>query len=287
VAALTPAPTASPTPGPTASPSTSEAASASPLTPSPTPTPVPSPTPTPTPSASPTPEPTATPTPTPVPTVVPTAPQHEIRLASVGLDDKSLGGSVPRILTFEIDGPTLLHSAVTNATAPVQLCVWREAVDDQRMCDTGKSVVLDRAVTDSNGGLWHVSLIGAKGFAPSAGLTVDFNANAPSVTFDNFRYYGTSNSSYDGFTAGIDAGVGQLTVQGAFDDGQGGSYDYRYVVTPDGQAAIVDQTGGPTTSFAFDPVTLAAGSYSVTIQDPDDVANPGMAVFIAATITWP
>jgi hypothetical protein len=206
----------------------------------------------------------------------------------VGLDDKSLDGSVPRILTFEIDGPSLIHAAVSDASGQVQLCVWREAVDDERTCLTGRNVVIDHTVTDSGSGLWHVSMIGGKGVTPSAALTLDFNANAPSVQLNNFRFYGTSNAAYNGFTAAVDTGAGLMPVQFAFDDGEGGSYDYHLLIKQTGGAPIVDTTGGPSTSYSADPVpAIDAGSYSVTVEDPDPIANPGLAVFITATIGWP
>lgn len=224
-----------------------------------------------------------------MPTVSPTAPQREVRIGPVGLDDKSLVGSVPRIVTFEIDGQSLLHAAVSNATGGVQLCVWREAVNDERVCQTGRNIALDRAVLDTGSGLWHVSMLGAKGVAPTAALTVDFNANAPSVQFDNFRFYGTSNPPYNGFTAGIDTGAGELSLQGNFDDGQSGHYDYHWIVQPNGGDAI-EGTGQSMTSFVADDPRLKAidpNSYSITVQNPDEVANPGVPVFLTATIGWP
>lgn len=192
---------------------------------------------------------------------------------------------MPRILTFEIDGQSDLKTVVSNASGRVQLCVWREAVDDQRACQTGTNVVLERAVTDTASTLWHASIIGAKGVSPSAALTLDFNANAPSVELDNFRFYGASNAPYNGFTAHFDAAAGALSVQGAFDDSQGGAYDYHLVLQADGADAVVD-TSDNGTSFAASP-TVDAGHYTVTLNDPDDVANPGLPVFLTATITWP
>ena len=286
----TPSPTftESPSPSPSPTPTESPSATAS-ESPSPTPTESPSPSPTPTESPSPSPTPTATPSPTPTPTpIVPTAPQREIRIATTGLDDKALDGSVPRILTFEIDGPSLLHAAISDASGLVQLCVWREDVNDERMCDTGNNVVLERTITDAGNGLWHVSMIGGKGVTPTAALTVDFNAANANVQLDNFRYRGTSDPNYNGFRAGFDAGNGELKVQFTFDDGDsGGSYDYHVVVQRGAHDPLLDETGGPSTSFVTDPPLNAdAGKYSVTVEDPDEVSNPGMAVFITAVLSW-
>jgi hypothetical protein len=282
--ALTAAP--SPIPFPTlALPSSASSSYAPSPTATVTPTPTPTPTATPTTAPTVTAVPTATLTPTLPPTILPTSPQQQFQVDAVGLDDKSLVGSVPRILTFEIDGPSLLTATVSQATGNVQLCVWREAVDDERTCDTGRAVSIVHPVSDSDNTLWHASMIGAKGVAPSAALTIDFNANAPSVSLDDFRFYGSSNPPYNGFVAGFEAGGGQMSVQGAFDDGQGGAYNYHLVVQPDGADAVVDVTDNGT-SFSVQP-GIDAGHYTVFINDPEDVANPGLAVFVTATISWP
>jgi len=34
-------------------------------------------------------------------------------------------------------------------------------------------------------------------------------------------------------------------------------------------------------------VPIALGSYRVTLTDPDELANPGAAVFVTATLSWP
>jgi hypothetical protein len=288
----------SPSPvAPSAAPSATFAPSPSPFpttasaTGTPTASPSPTPSPTPTPTPSPTPSPTPTPTLTPVPTIVPTAPQREIRVASVGLDNKSLAGSVPRILTFEVDGQSMIHAEVSGATAQVRLCVWREAVNDEQVCTSEKSFI-DKAVTDTGSSLWHVSVIGTKS-APSAAIRVVFNANAPSVQFDNFRFYGTSNPAYNGFTASVDAGAGPMPVTGAFDDGQvqRGSYDFHLVIANGGGTTVFEQSGSGTSFVAQDdqeqPPMVDAGTYSITLANPDELANPGLAVFVSATITWP
>jgi len=275
---------------PSAAASVAPSPTATSTRPSPTPSPVPTASPTPTPSLIPsipaidTPVPTIAPSPTATPTITPTSPQHEFHVDAVGLDDKSLDGSVPRIVTFEIDGPSNLSASVSGATGSVQLCVWREAVDDERVCRTGRSVMITHPVTDLDSTLWHVSMIGARGVAPSAALTVVFNANAPSVSLDDFRFYGSSNPPYNGFAAEFDAAAGPISAQGAFDDGQDGAYDYHLVVQAAGSDALVDTTDNGT-SFAVQK-DASAGHYVVSIVDPDPLANPGLAVFVTATITW-
>jgi len=34
-----------------------------------------------------------------------------------------------------------------------------------------------------------------------------------------------------------------------------------------------------------EPITM--GNYGITFSDPDSVANPGAAVFVTTTISWP
>src|SRR3954453_2868531 len=207
-------PTLPPLPSAAASVAPSPTATSS--RPSPTPPPTATPTPTPPPSLIPSIPAIDTPPPSPTapPTITPTSPQHEFHVDAVGLDDKSLDGSVPRIVTFEIDGPSNLTARGTGATGSVQLCVWREAVDDERVCQTGRSVTIMHPVFDSDTTLWHVSMIGARGVAPSASLMVAFNANAPSVSLDDFRFYGSSNPPYNGFAVEFDAAAGPISAQG-------------------------------------------------------------------------
>lgn len=285
-----PAATSSPTPIPAASAASSPPATMTPsptLVPTPTPTPSPIPTDTPAPTASPLPTPSATPT----PSLNPSAPDRVIRFVDAGLDVAGVEGSVPRIVTFTVDGESLIDAEISDASGAARLCIWTEAVDDQRECHTVQTGGFSKAVVGTPSSIWHVSMIGpAKAAAPTATLTVHFNANSPSVSLNNFRYTGTSNPAYNGFQAQMTTqSDGTMHVQAAFDDGgsPSGSYDYHLVIQPTAGDAVLDETGGPTVTV--DASTAVSGSitYTVSLADPDPVANPVAAVFVAATITWP
>lgn len=285
--------TASPAPGiPTAGSSAPPATSVfeTPTPPSSTgptfsPTPKATRPPTPTP-----PPPTPTPTPTPQPTVNPTAPQQAVQFDNVGLD-QSCGnltpcGSVPRILTFNVDGQSKVEAIVSDSTGPVRLCIWTEAVDDQRECHTVHNGGFSKLVTSTNSSVWHVSVIGAQVTA-SATLNVEFNANSPSVSIDNFRYLGASMAEYNGFDAELTTnGDGSIRVQAAFDDGSQGSYDWHLVMSSSG-SPVHDQTGGPDPSIDESQSVSGGTTYVVSLHDPDNTANGTMSVFVSATISWP
>jgi len=52
------------------------------------------------------------------------------------LDQSAVTGSVPRIATFNVDGQSDVSARVSASTGPVRMCIWTEAVDDQRECHT-------------------------------------------------------------------------------------------------------------------------------------------------------
>ena len=127
----------------------------------------------------------------------------------------------------------------------------------------------------------------AKDTAPTADLTIQFNSNQPSATLDSFRWTGTTNPDYNGFDVHTDAlADGLLSVQASFDDGSSGAYDWHLVIQPQGGDPVYDQTGGPDQTVDQSQA-VSQGSYRVTFSDPDDVANPGHAVILTATVSWP
>jgi hypothetical protein len=206
----------------------------------------------------------------------------------VGLDQGCPGqacGSVPRTVRFNTDGPSTISATISNASGSVRLCL-RQEPQLNGTCQTGRSASVQLFTTDSGSDTWTVSMIGKDG-APTASLTVQFNALQPSATLDSFRFSGTSNSDYNGFDVQTDALVnGSIGVQASFDDGSSGAYDWHLVIKPSGGSAVFDQTGGPAQSIDLSQ-NVSAGTYRVTLSDPDDVSNPGAAVFVTATISWP
>jgi len=140
---------------------------------------------------------------------------------------------------------------------------------------------LERRTDDAGQTSWTLSLIGTEqALGPVVDLTLDFNANAPDATFENLRFQGQLNPNYNGVTAEVDAlGTGQLGVEGAFDAGQ--THNWRVQIDP----GAVDQTGGPSQTFAVDQ-PIAAGTYRVTVSNPNPASEPG-PVFLEVTLSWP
>jgi hypothetical protein len=282
----TPAATAAPIDTPTPTPLTTDVPTDTPQAPTPTPEATPTPTPEPTDTPTPTPAPTPTPTPTPVPTIVPTAPQRTLQLSGIGIDDRMIEGSVPRFVTFNTDGPSQVTASVSNASGQVRVCLWREPLREQAVCKTTRNGSVTQYTTDGGSATWTVQMI-ANGAAPTASLAIQFNANQPSATLESFRFQGTSSPDYNGFDAQFDAlAEGTINVQASFDDGGSGAYVYHLVIRPQGGDPLLDATDGPTQSFAQSQ-PVGQGSYRVTLSDPDAVANPGAAVILTATLSWP
>jgi len=209
-----------------------------------------------------------------------------LQLNGIGIDDRMVEGSVPRFVTFNTDGPSLVTAAISNASGQVRVCLWREPLREQAVCKTTRNGSVEQSTTDGGSGTWTVQLI-ANGSAPSATLAIQFNANQPSATLDSFRFQGTSSPDYNGFDAQVEAlASGNIGVQASFDDGGGGAYDYHLVIAPQGGDALLDATSGPTQSFdTAQPVDT--GRYRVSLSDPDAIANPGASVILSATVSWP
>lgn len=245
---------------------------------------------TPEPTASPVPTPTSTPSPKPTPTptpieIVPTAPQRSIKLNNVGVDDRMAAG-VPRFVNFNTDGPSIVTAAVSNATGQVRLCLWQEPQRDEAVCRSTRNGSVQSFTVDPGLATWTASVF-ANGSTPTIALEVDFNANAPSVTLDSFRWSGTDSGTFNGFDAVVNSlAAGDMAVQGSFDDGADGSYDYHLVIQPLSGDPLLDQLGGPSQSFDSSQA-VDQGDYRVTLSDPDPVANPTTAVIVTTTISWP
>ena len=287
-----PSPFASESPSPslaTASPSPTASASPEPtLTPSPEPPPTepPTPSPSPSPSASPSPSPS----PSPAPTVNPTSPQHEIRLIALGLDSRDAETGIGRIVTFDVDGQSLVGARISDASAGgIRLCLWREAAIDERRCETGRNVGVQRAVTDTGQTRWHVSMIGTQQASPHVTLTLRFNANGPAVLLGNIRWAGTSFPEYNGYEAVVQVvNDGNLRIEASIDDGEGGAYpfDLRVVRVSDGQ--VVREESGEAESLQVVVEGVEPGAYRISLRSPEEQPADGeRAVFVTSEIRWP
>jgi hypothetical protein len=141
-------------------------------------------------------------------------------------------------------------------------------------------------VFDAGQTTWTLSLIGSEqALGPVVDLTLEFNANAPQVTFENLRFQGVPAPNYNGVTAAVDTtGPGELRVAGSFDPGE--QHGYRVVIEEAGVGVVKDETGGPTSSFFVTHAVEAVTTYRITVSNPNTSAEPA-PVFLRATFSWP
>jgi hypothetical protein len=213
-----------------------------------------------------------------------------LQLLGVGVDmacgNSADCNSVPRYISFNTDGPSLITATVSNTSAPVRVCLRLEP-QLQGTCNTSKNATVQAFTVDAGSNTWTVSLIG-KDSAAMASLSIEFNANQPNATLDSFRWVGTNSPNYNGFDAVVGAlADGQIQVHAAFDDGADGAYDWQLVIQPVPGDPFPTQTGGPSQTVDSQPQDVTSGSYRIMFADPDPMANPGAAVFVTTTITWP
>jgi hypothetical protein len=236
-------------------------------------------------SETPTPTPTVTASPTPTPTLNPTSPQRELQVTDLGLDNHDPEiGSVARYVSFSVDGQSLISARLTSISAgPVRMCLWKGDDVTNKLCAANeRKPKIEQAVFDSGTTTWHLSLIGANNnISPYVTLVLDFNADAPSVHFDNLRFLGTPMPDYNGVAVTVATeGSGTIAVSGTFDPVP--PQAYRVVIDPSG----FDQTGGSTTGFSLNQPVDAGTSYQVTIENPNTQVEQS-PVFLSAIISWP
>ena len=274
---VTPTPSITPTPFVTESPA---------VTPTPELSPSPSADVSPTPSVVPSPTPSGTP-------IVPTSPARSIRVNNLGVDDRTVDTSIQRFIEFGVDGPGVISARTSNSTGRVQVCIWRGSMIQNRVCETFRNGVVEVAnpVVDPPHTNWTVTVIGTQaGATPTVDLTIDFNADGPAtVRFDRLRFNGTSTPAYNGLITLVSplAG-GNLTLDGAFDDGQNGSYSAHVVIEEmNGSAGTVfDETLGPGRSFDVTQAVTSGVSYRISATNPSAGPEP-RAVFLALEVRWP
>ena len=255
------------------------------VTPSPTPTIPATPNPTPTIPASPSPTPPITPSPTPSTPPIPTSPGRQIRLIDMGLDARNETG-IERYLIFGVDGPSVIRAQVSDATGRARVCLWQGNDVVGRECRSMGNGVMEHAVFDAGSTSWTLTLISANSTtSPTVSLALDFNADAPSVALENFRFQGVPVDNYNGFTAAVEAaGTGELRISGNFDAGQ--QHAYRVVVEEAGVGVVKDETGGPAGNFVVTHAVEAVTDYRVTVSNPNAQAE-AQPVFLRTTFSWP
>ena len=206
----------------------------------------------------------------------------------LGLDTRTFTtGGVERFLVFNTDGPTIVHAELTNATDRSRVCLWQGTDVAGRVCDTIRNGAVDFPVFDDMPRQWTLSLIGAnETSAPNVDVTLDFNANAPVVEFQNLRFQGTPSPEYNGLNAAVDTlATGQLVLNGSFDPGQ--LHNYDVVISEAGVGEVQHVTSSePAASFSVTQEVTAETSYLVSVTNPNTSAEP-TAVFLRLSFGWP
>jgi hypothetical protein len=294
---------AGPTAGPTAGNSPSPTLSA-PATDQPTISP--SPTAEPTAGASPTEEPTASPdagSPSPVvspvvspdtspsPPPTPSAPMREITFTGLGLDNSGSPEEMttPRYFSFNAQGPGVVRVQLSRVTGRIRACLWQgDPGSNPDGCRTMRRGEIERQLSSEGVQRWTLSLIGTEpGTSPSATLRITFPTNDVAMRLEGFRFQGTENEGYNGFTAELRvAAAGTLDVAATFDDGEGGSHPYRLVVQEVGggpsQPFIAEGEGS---SMAQSTAVVAERSYLVRLENRELIAEA--LVMLSADLDWP
>ena len=255
------------------------------VTPEITPEITPEPTPIPTDTPVPTPAPTPTPPRTPKPT---TSPLREIRITSMGLDPRAIeSGGLERKLLFTVDGPSVIRATTSNASGTVRLCIWQgNNAQNQRCTPQGfRNGTFQEIVVADGSTNWTLTAISASQTAQRVtDVTIEFNANAPTVQFRDFRWQGDPNPNYNGITAAIDPTPGDLAVAGEFDPGA--QHDWRASVSEAGVGSVIFEEGGPDNSFGpFTHNVTAETTYLITLSNPGEDEEP-LPVFVHGSIAW-
>jgi hypothetical protein len=204
----------------------------------------------------------------------------------LGLDSRNPEAGIERYVLFNVDGPSHITAVLSNSSGKVRMCLWPGNLVEQRECRTARNGRLDHVVLDAGQTSWTVSLIGFDEItSPTVDFTLDFNATAPLVTFENLRFQGIPIENYNGITVEVDAGVGHTQVEGTFDPGQ--MHAYRVVAThlPSGTLAA-DETGPATNHFVVALDDDEITTYSITVSNPNESAE-ALPIFLEAKFSWP
>ena len=236
------------------------------------------------PTLPPTPSPTPSPTPTPTAPPIPTAPGREIRVTDLGLDPRNLTGGVERFLLFTTDGPSVVRAEISGATARSRVCLWQGTDVINRQCETLRNGAMEWPVFGPGQVAWTLSLIGAnETTAPTVDIALAFNADAPSVEFQNLHYAGPSNPAYNGLTWAVDPGQGTFAISGAFEPTQ--QQSYHVVVQEAGVGVVRDEQVDDVETFSVTQEVTAETSYFVSVTNPNELEG-STPVLLRLTTSW-
>lgn len=238
------------------------------------------------PTLPPTPSPTPTPSPSPTAPPVPTAADREIRVLDLGLDARNLIGGVERFLLFTTDGPSVVRAEISDATARSRMCLWQGTDVAARRCDTLRNGSIEWPIFESGSVSWTLSLIGANETStPIVDLSLHFNANAASVTFQNLLFNGPSAPAYNGLTWAIDTlSQGAIGITGTFDPPQ--QQSYHVLIMEAGVGEVRNETVDDVESFTVTQDVTAQTSYLLSVTNPNE--HEGLTpLFLHLTTAWP
>ena len=203
----------------------------------------------------------------------------------LGLDPRNLTGGVERVLVFTTDGPSIVRAEISNATARSRVCLWQGTDVINRQCQTFRNGVIEWPVFGNGSVGWTLSLIGANGTtSPTVDVAVAFNANAPSVEFQNLRYDGPSNPPYNGLSWAVDVGQGTFGVSGTFEPTQ--QQSYHLVILEAGVGTVRDEQDDDVETFSVTQEVAAETSYFVSVTNPNELEGL-TPVLLRLVTSWP
>lgn len=229
-------------------------------------------------SPSPTVKPTKAPTPSPTLAISPTT---SLAFDNLKLDARADPAGVQRSIAFTSNGPSDIVATIKVVGSLLKATACLKPGSGSAFCQTGTGTINFKGKATSATGSWTLTLIGNTTDAPVVDVTLTWRTKAPKVALANFRFDGTGNSAYNGFTATVKArGGGNLTFAFSW----GASYPWDLLVQ--------DQTGGtntePTgtgTSLSHSVAATKDHQYRSTLQNT--AAGSGSAVRLNGSLAWP
>jgi len=179
-------------------------------------------------------------------------------------------------------------ASVSNASATgFRLCLYGEngpIENNPTFCSTSRNATVTRPATDTGTSTFFATLIGTEtNVSPSVDLTIRYNANAGDVTLDNFRFVGTNQPEYNGFTIDLPTLTnGSLQFDANFDPG--GSFPYQLTIDQVGGGNVRNDGPGPASSVETTDSVNAGNTYRVAFRSPE---AQSAADFVHARIRWP
>jgi len=227
-------------------------------------------------SPSPTVKPTKAPTPSPTLTTYPTT---TIAFDNLKLDAVATGNL--RTIAFTSNGPSDIVATIKVTSPQLRASVCLKPGSGSAFCQHGSGTLNFKGQATGATGSWTLTLIGYLTDVPVVDVTLTWRTKAPKVTLTNFRFDGTGNSDYNGFTATVKArGGGNLTF--AFNWGT--SYPWDLLVQDQTSGTHTEPTGTGT-SLSHSVAATASHQYRSTLQNT--AAGSGSAVRLSGSLAWP